>query len=144
MPDEEYRKLTKADLLRGKETVTSVYFEELGGSLQLRPLTELEWTESTRKLLAAITATGNPDALRKKMGNAKAMQDAVDLKFDLGALTAAEAAQTAYVVSCGLVDPKLTEQEVRQMAPGVADKIAKKIYEMSKVTPEDIARFRTK
>jgi len=147
---ESPRKLTKEDIIRGVKKVEDVVFEELGGSITLRPLTDGEYLHAQIIVLNAMKAGGSLDELKKAAADAKKKGskgnpfDGMNIQMDVGALTEAEYEQSVYIVSCGMIDPKLTLAEVKDMQPiGIVKKIATKILEMSGVGKELEAQIDT-
>ncbi len=149
----ETRKLTKADLLSGRNKIFEEYFEELGGTLDLRPLTEGQWQDALAILLAAVKGEPNKQKIkelkRKKTATPEDLQDVVGAEFNAADLIKAQKDQEVFVVSCSIVsDPPMTIDEVRQMTPpGIVGKIAAKVFEISGVNPAqagEIESFRKK
>ncbi|MDD1663390.1 MAG: hypothetical protein LUO97_00305 [Methanomicrobiales archaeon] len=115
------KKLTKQDILKGKEAHETLHVEQYGSDVVIRPLTDGELTE-VLGLIGSIpvTPSGNPDTAR------------VDLTRNFQALRLA--------VSVGMVEPKLTTDEVGEMKFGVPEFIGTRILELSGVTNEAAAK----
>ncbi len=153
---ESPRKLTKEDLIRGVKKVEDVVFEELGGSITLRPLSDGEYQHAQIIVLNAMKAGGSLKELQKAASEAKKKGgksaanpfESMNVQMDMGTITEAEFDQSVYIVSCGMIDPKLTIDEVRDMQPiGIVRTVAKKILELSGVGSEledQIETFRKK
>ncbi|MEN3034819.1 MAG: hypothetical protein ABC537_00820 [Candidatus Methanosuratincola sp.] len=110
----ESPRLTKQAILEGANARATVHVEEYGADVVIRPLTDGELT----KVFATVGAVslkedGAPDFSK------------VDLSKNFEALR--------LVVSMGMVEPKLTVEEVASMKFGVPEYIGMKILEMSGV-----------
>jgi hypothetical protein len=148
------RKLTKADLILGTKNNEDVEIEGVGGTVTLRPLTEGEYLRAQVIILNAMKAGGAVQDLQKAAQDAKKKGskgnpfEGMNIQMDLGALTSAEFDQNVFIVSCGLVDPKLTMAEIQEIQPiGTIKKLAARILEMSGIGDEmenQISNFRKK
>jgi len=133
------RKLTREDILVGKNKVEDVFFEDLEGVISLRPLSDSEYLHSQAIVLKAMRAEGSLEELKKAAAEAKKKGSkggnpfkSMNVQVDMGTITEAEFEQSVYIVSCGMVDPKLTIDEVRQMRPiGIVKKVSRRILEMA-------------
>jgi hypothetical protein len=110
----ESPRLTKQAILEGANARATVHVREYGADVVIRPLTDGELT----KVFATVGAVslkedGTPDFSK------------VDLSKNFEALR--------LVVSMGMVEPKLTVEEVGSMKFGVPEYIGMKILEMSGV-----------
>lgn len=109
------RKLTKADILKGKETQEPLYLKEYDAEVMIRPLTDGELTEVFSLLgNLPLKEDGTPDIGK------------MDVMKNFEALRLAS--------SRGLVEPKLTVEEVSEMKFGVPELIGTKVLELSGVT----------
>lgn len=115
------KKLTKQDILKGKEAHETLHVEQYGSDVEIRPLTDGELTE-VLGLIGSIplTPAGTPDTGR------------IDLTKNFQALR--------FAVSMGMVEPKLTIEEVGEMKFGVPEFIGTKILELSGITTEAAAK----
>jgi len=109
----ESPRLTKQAILEGANARATVHVREYGADVVIRPLTDGELT----KVFATVGAVslkedGTPDFSK------------VDLSKNLA---------LRLVVSMGMVEPKLTVEEVGSMKFGVPEYIGMKILEMSGV-----------
>jgi len=140
------KKLTKADILQGKDAVHEIEVEEWEGSISVRPLTEGEYAQvealkgSCAKLGggAVYDEDGNVDRLKtaEGMNIEMDMENYVQKEFEGNAIA------VAFAMS---VDEEWTVEEVKQLKPpGVVAKIAYKVYKLSGVTGglEAIQKFR--
>jgi hypothetical protein len=113
------RRLTKEDILKGRERHEAVYVEDYEAEVVIRPLTDGELTEVFNLIGSVpLNPDGTPDIAK------------MDVNKNFEALRLA--------TSIGMVEPKLTLEEVRAMKFGVPEFIGTKILEVSGVTtPED-------
>jgi hypothetical protein len=106
------KKLTKEDILKGKEKHETLHVEAYGMDVVIRPLTDGELSEVFAVLGSVpLKDDGTPDASR------------VDIIKNFKALR--------LVTSLGLVDPRLTIEEVADMKFGVPEFIGTRILEVS-------------
>lgn len=120
------RYLTKADILLGKELEEKVFLEKYQKEVIIRPLTDGELTLVFETIgNVPLNENGIPDL------------NMVDISTNLKALRK--------VAAIGLVDPKLSENDVANMKFGVPGFLAKKILEISGLTDtvgDEIKKFR--
>lgn len=102
------KKLTKEDILRGKDRREAVHVEGYDAEVVIRPLTDGELSEVFA--IAGAGEPGKPDPSR----NFKALR---------------------LVTSMGMVEPKLTPEEVAEMKFGVPEAIGTRILELSGIVP---------
>jgi hypothetical protein len=109
------KKLTKEDILKGKDKQESLHVEAYGSDVIIRPLTDGELSE-VFALIGNIPLKndGTPDASQ------------IDIVKNFKALR--------LVTSIGLVDPKLTVDEVGDMKFGVPELIGTRILEVSGIS----------
>lgn len=127
MSDEE-RLLTKADILEGKEKREKVYIKKLEGSLEIRPLTEAEWSK-----VLAINSRGMSMTTKVEVGRGKPKD--FDMVMDLEKSSEATSEAERFIVSFGVVSIKLTPEDVGRLSPaGVAEEIANHILRITGVS----------
>lgn len=113
------RKLTKEDILKGKDKRVELYISEYDAYVVIRPLTDGEITE----------ILSNLENLPSKEDGTPALEN-IDLKTNLKLLKLA--------ASKGLVEPQLAVDELEQMKFGVPEYIGMKVLEISGfVHPEE-------
>jgi len=114
-------RLTKEDILKGKERRESLYVKEYDAEIVIRPLTDGELTEIF-SLLGSVPLKddGTPDFSK------------MDVTKNFEALRLA--------ASLGLVEPKLTVNEVAEMKFGVPEFIGTRVLEISGVTSTEEAK----
>lgn len=142
--------LTRADIINGKQNIQTIKFEELGGSLKLRPLTDGE--------LQRITVNMNMGGLK----NMKAQPVMKNGKMDKEATMATlleevdltAAAEHKYEASCEAIaisldhdeyPDKFTIEDIKAFPAGSVDVVASKVFEISGVDDPDndrMTRFR--
>ena len=118
--------LTKSDVLLGKDQRETVHLEKYDKDVVIRPLTDGELTlvfEMIGKV--PLNEDGIPDL------------NLVDISTNLRALR--------YISSLGLVEPKLSTDDVADMMFGVPGFLAKRILELSGLTDragDEACKFR--
>jgi len=114
-------RLTKEDILKGKEKREVLYVNEYDAEIVIRPLTDGELTEIFSLLGSVpLKEDGTPDFSK------------MDVTKNFEALRLA--------ASLGLVEPKLTVNEVAEMKFGVPEFIGTKVLEISGVTSAEEAK----
>jgi len=113
------RRLTKEDILKGKERYEPIFVDDYDAEVVIRPLTDGELTEIFNLIGSVpLNPDGSPDITK------------MDVNKNFEALRLA--------TSQGMVEPKLTLEEVGDMKFGVPEYIGTRVLELSGVTsPED-------
>ena len=115
------KRLTKEDILKGKDRYENLYLENYDAEVVIRPLTDGELTEIFSLIGSVpLREDGTPDISK------------MDVNKNFEALRLA--------ASLGLVEPKLTVQEVSEMKFGVPEFIGTKVLEISGVTSSEEAK----
>lgn len=115
------KRLTKEDILKGKERHEPLYVEEYDAEVVVRPLTDGELTDIFSLIgNVPLNEDGTPDITR------------------MDATKNFEALRTAACM--GMVEPKLTKEEVSDMKFGVPEFIGTKVLEISGVTSSEEAK----
>lgn len=130
--------LSKEIILKGRDKTTWVRIEELGGEIEIRPLTEEAWSEIEAATMAKSEVISG--AVFDKDGNIdkQATAKAVKMKFNMEQMTMSHFLQNVIALRYGLVE-KWTEEEIKSISPpGIIDKIAKEIYKISKITEKQL------
>lgn len=107
--------LTKEDILKGKDKRETVHLDGYDADIVIRPLTDGELT-SVFGVIGSIPFKDDGTIDSGKM----------DVKRNFDALTLA--------ASMGLVEPKLTVDEVKEMKFGVPELIGTKVLDISGIT----------
>lgn len=131
--------LTKADILKGKEAVRSVEVKALGGEINIRPLTDGEWSEVNAIFSGAIWLDMKAKTPPKKPNQVKPSkpEDLYEVlpRIDMGAYTTAEyeahCLAAAYGLSCN--GASWNKGEIKSLKPGSAEEIANLVFEFSGV-----------
>lgn len=136
----EIKKLTKKDILNGVLDTEWVYFTELKGELQLRPLTDAQWTKIEAIRTRGVSISGMPDVNMQDKSNIDMSN--MSLSMDMEKITTAEFEADCLAVSFGLVEEEpWTIEEIKELTPaGIVKKIAEKIYDLSGVSPKIIGK----
>lgn len=125
--DDVEKLLTKADILEGKEKREKVYIKKLGGSLEIRPLTEIEWSR-----VQAMNTRGSSMTAKVEVGKGKPKD--FDYAMDLEKSFAATSEAERLTVSFGVVNISLTPEDVGRLSPaGIAEEIANHILRITGV-----------
>ena len=110
------KKLTKEDILKGKDKQETIHVDIYGSNVTIRPLTDGELSEVFAVIGSIpLKDDGTPDSSK------------VDITKNFKALR--------LVASLGMVDPRLTVDEVADMKFGVPEFIGTRILEMSGISP---------
>lgn len=126
--DEVEKLLTKADILEGKEKREKVYIKKLGGSLEIRPLTEVEWAR-----VQAMNTRGSSMTATVEVGKGKPKD--FDYVMDLEKSFAATSEAERLTVSFGVANITLTPEDVGKLRPaGIAEEIANHILRITGVS----------
>lgn len=115
------KKLTKEDILKGKDLRETLHLESYGADVVIRPLTDGELS-SVFAVIGSIPLKNNgaPDTAK------------IDVTRNFEALRLA--------TSLGMVEPVLTLEEVADMKFGAPEFIGTKILEMSGITSRKEAK----
>ena len=112
--------LTKEDILKGKDQRITLYIKEYDANVVIRPLTDGELTTLLSKIsVLKVGKDGTPQL------------EGVNLSQHLEILRSA--------ALLGLVEPKLTEEDLASMKFGVPEFIGMKILEISGLLPPEEA-----
>ncbi len=115
------KKLTKDDILKGKSRREVLTIKEYNAQVEIRPLTDGELTEVFASIgNIPLKEDGTPDLTR------------MDITKNFEALRLA--------ASKGLVEPKLTVEEVAEMMFGAPELIGAKVLELSGVASKEGAK----
>lgn len=108
------RKLTREDILKGKDRRETIHVDGYGADVVIRPLTDGELSEVFAIIgSVALKGDGTPEK--------------VDVSRNFKALR--------LVTSLGMVEPKLTPEDVAEMKFGVPEIIGTRILELSGIAP---------
>jgi hypothetical protein len=117
----ESKRLTKEDILRGRDRHEPLYIEDYEAEVLIRPLTDGELTKIFSLIGSVpLNEDGTPDVGR------------MDITKNFEALRLA--------ASLGMVEPVLTKEEVADMKFGVPELIGTRVLELSGVTSSEEAK----
>lgn len=134
--------LTKAAILNGRNQAQRIRVEELGGELEIHPLSAGQYSQ-----VEAIRAAGTKISGRPVMGSdgqvdRKATSENLSFDIDLEKTARADFEADATAVAFSLSSPggeRWTVDEVMAIpSPEAVTKIAKAIYGISRVEPKQI------
>jgi hypothetical protein len=115
------KRLTKEDVLKGKNSPENLYLKDYDSEVVIRPLTDGELSEIFSLIGSVpLREDGAPDTSK------------MDVNKNFEALRLA--------ASLGLVEPKMTVAEVAEMKFGVPEFIGTKVLEISGVTSSEEAK----
>jgi len=115
------KRLTKEDVLKGKDRLENLYLKDYDAEVVIRPLTDGELSEIFSLIGSVpLREDGTPDTSK------------MDVNKNFEALRLA--------ASLGLVEPKMTVAEVAEMKFGVPEFIGTKVLEISGVTSSEEAK----
>lgn len=130
--------LTKDIILKGKDRKVKIFVKELGGEIEIKPLTEEAWAEIQSAGFTKSEMVSK--AVFDKDGNVDRKETAknVQMKFDMEQLTKSNFLQNVLALKYGLVE-EWTEEEIKSISPpGIITKIAKEIYKISEISEEEL------
>lgn len=130
--------LTKEIILKGKDKTYFIQVKGFEGELEIRPLTELAWSEI--KALTGNNTEVSINAVLDKEG--KIDRDATaknaSVKLNMMNVSKNEFEQEVKMLKYGLVE-QWTEEEIRSISPpGIISRIAEKILDISQLSKKDI------
>jgi len=119
------RRLTKNDLLEGTNKRVTIFVKEYDGEITIRPLNDGEISKIFSLLgPLSISENGQPDIQNLEL----------DRNFEA----------LRYATVMGLVDPKLTSEEVANLKFGIPEFIGTKILEISGISTEESVKKKEK
>jgi hypothetical protein len=119
------RKLTKHDLLEGTNKRINIFVKEYDGEIIIRPLNDGE--------VSRIFSSIGPLSISE---DGKTDLESIDLDKNFEALRLA--------TMMGLVEPKLTMEEVANLKFGIPEMIGTKVLELSGVSTEGLIKEKKK
>lgn len=123
-PDaEQFKKITKSDILRTAKDYTEHESETLKGIVEIRPLSDKEWQEIRGIQSKGIKLKGSTEEIRNKKGQVEI--DTADLSNN------AHKADKLAIKYCLKGD--WTDEEIEEMKAGAIEELAQAIYELSGV-----------
>jgi hypothetical protein len=131
MGSDDDKLLTKADILEGKEKREKVYIDSLGGNVEIKPLTEAEWSRAQ-----AIDQRGT--TMNPKVDSNGKITD-MNMVIDLEKSTEASSEADRYIVSCGVSNINLTIDDCKRLKPGAVKELVRNILKITGVTLKRIS-----
>lgn len=136
--------LTKEQILKGNEYIEEMEIPELNGSIKIRPLKDYELKQVSNQIIGGIKDISKLNTAKaKEVLKDKKETDEVDeetLKsldaFDIGNLIEREAMSDYMACSFGIIEPKVTIEDVKEFPNKVPKIIANRIKEISGKTKE--------
>jgi hypothetical protein len=137
--------LTKSDIINGKNNITEVEFEELGGTIRLSPLTDGE----INRINATIKGGGlgkikaNPvmkDGIVDKDATMKKLNMEIDIEQQENIKYHADCMAVAFSLNNNENKDTYTPEDVKKFPAGSVTKIALKVYEISGIDDPNTTR----
>jgi len=129
----------KERILKGKDFVKKISIKQLGGEIEIRPLTEEQWTEISARAVKAAKTEFTPVLNNKGEVDKEKTKESVKLSFDLETLQRGDFEKNIMACRYGIVEEGLTEEELRKLSPpGIIEKIANEIYKISGIGEEQL------
>jgi len=129
----------KDRILKGKDFVKKINIKELGGEIQIRPLTEGEWTEISSRAVKSAKTEFTP--IFDKLGgiDKDKTKESIKFNFDVETLQKGDFEKNLLTCKYGIIEEGLTEEDLRQLSPpGIIKKISDEIYKISGIEEEEL------
>ncbi len=123
--------LTKDKILKGIEKVETVYIESLGGEVKIRPLSSSEWQE------IVIEEQKGIGEVKLKVGSLQQTDGTMSIDLAKQTIASFKAKVKAVAIAMSVDGEEWTEEEVRQLLPGVVDEIFEAVRDISGITIEE-------
>jgi len=129
----------KERILKGKEYVKKISIKELGGEIEIRPLTEEQWAAINARAMKSAKTEFTPVFDKKGEVDKEKTKDTIKFNLDLELLQKGDFEKNILTCTYGIVEEGLTEQELRQISPpGIIEKIANEILKISGIGEEQL------
>lgn len=129
----------KERILKGKDFIKKITIKELGGEIEIKPLTEEQWTEISARAVRAAKTEFTPVLNAKGEVDKEKTKDSVKLSFDLEKLQRGDFEKNIMTCKYGIVEEGLTEEELRKLSPpGIIEIIANEIYKISGIGEDQL------
>jgi len=129
----------KDRILKGKDYVKKINIKELGGEIQIRPLTEGEWTEISSRAVKSAKTEFTPIFNKAGEVDREKTKESVKFNFDVETLQKADFEKNILTCKYGIKEEGLTEEDLRQLSPpGIIEKIANEIFKISGIQEEEL------
>ena len=123
--------LSKDKILKGIEKVETVYIESLGGEVKIRPLSSSEWQE------IVIEEQKGIGEVKLKVGSLQQTDGTMSIDLAKQTIASFKAKVKAVAIAMSVDGEEWTEEEVRQLLPGVVDEIFEAVRDISGITIEE-------
>ena len=139
-------KLSKVDIIQGKDSVRRFFVEEWGGEVELRPLTEGQYAQIEAIRASGMKMRGQPvfDSRGNvdRIATGKNLQMEIDIEESFRTDFEADCTAVAYSLSSN--EETWTVDEVMRLRPvGVVTKIAQEVYRITGVSPQRMEELRS-
>jgi len=129
----------KERILKGKEYVKKISIKELGGEIEIRPLTEEQWAAINARAMKSAKTEFTPILDKKGEVDKEKTKDTIKFNLDLELLQKGDFEKNILTCTYGIVEEGLTEQELMQISPpGIIEKIANEIFKISGIGEEQL------
>ena len=133
----------KERILKGKEYIKKISIKELGGEIEIRPLTEEQWAAINARAMKSAKTEFTPVLIKegKEKGqiDKEKTKDTIKVSYDIEMLQKGDFEKNILTFTYGIVEEGLTEQELRQISPpGIIEKIANEIFKISGIGEEQL------
>jgi len=129
----------KERILKGKDYVKKIIIKELGGEINIKPLTEEQWTEISSKAVKSAKTEFTPIFNKAGEVDTAKTKESIKFNFDVETLQRGDFEKDILTCKYGIVEEGLTEEELRQLSPpGIIKKIADEIYKISGIEEEEL------
>jgi len=123
--------LNKETILKGVEKVETVYIESLEGEVKIRPLSSSEWQE------IVIEEQKGIGEVKLKVGSLQQTDGTMSIDLAKQTIASFKAKVKAVAIAMSVDGEEWTEEEVRQLLPGVVDEIFEAVRDISGITIEE-------
>ena len=129
----------KERVLKGKEYTKKIMIKELGGEIEIRPLTEEQWATIGARAMKSAKTEFTPVFDKRGEVDKEKTKDTIKFNLDIELLQKGDFEKNILTCMYGIVEEGLTEQELRQVSPpGIIEKIANEIYKISGIGEEQL------
>lgn len=129
----------KERILKGKDFIKKVSIKELGGEINIRPLTEGEWTEISSRAVKTAKTEFTPIFNKAGEIDKEKTKESIKFAFDVETLQKGDFEKNIMACKYGIVEEGLTEEDLKQLSPpGIINKIANEIYKISGIEEEEL------
>ena len=129
----------KERILKGKDYVKKIIIKELGGEINIKPLTEEQWTEISSRAVKSAKTEFTPIFNKTGEVDKEKTKESIKFAFDVETLQKGDFEKNVMACKYGIVEEGLTEEDLRKLSPpGIIKKIADEIYKISGIQEEEL------